>query len=129
MYAASSLLQDYLAAISAKNIDAIDKMSNAHCLIEIPFLKPNRLLGKAEILKAHREIFSNLETIDFSLTSTEFNTSHAIAEGRLEFIRTGTGKQSFQAGIVAEATGDELRRVSLYCDARNVRLWSDRTIL
>ena len=122
------LLQDYLAALSTQNISAIEKLSSAHSLVELPFLKPNRLLGTAEIVKAHREIFANVEKINFEENSRQANASHAIADGQLEVRRDGKN-QSFAAAIVTAANGSEIGRVSLYCDARNIRLWSDKTIL
>ena len=121
-------MQDYLEALSAQNTDAIQQMSGAHSLVEIPFLKPNRLIGTAEIVKAHREIFANLEGVRFIVDNSEANSSHAIAEGRLEVHRDGQ-RQSYAAGLVVEADGDGPGRISLYCDARNVRPWSDKSIL
>ena len=128
MTIATDLMQGYLAALSTQDIDAIQQMSGAHCLVEIPFLKPNRLVGTAEIVKAHREIFANLEEIHFSVDSSQSNARHAIAEGRLE-VQRDAEKQSYAAGLVAEADGAVLGRISLYCDARNVRPWSDKAIL
>lgn len=123
------ILQNYVTALAAKDLDAIGQMMSARSLIENPFVKPNRLLGKTEILKAHVEFFSCLEKIEIHLANTESNDHHAIGEGRLEITRPGEDKQSLQVGIVAEAVAGELARISLYCDARNIRLWSDKTIL
>ena len=122
------ILQNYIAALAAKDLGAIDRMTSARSLIENPFVKPNRLLGKAEVLKAHAEIFANLEKIEIHLIKIESNDSHAIGEGRLDVTRQEV-MQSLQVGIVAEVDTSELARISLYCDARNIRLWSDKTIL
>lgn len=127
--AIARLLQNYLGALHSRNIDLIDKLFGSNTLLEIPLLKPNRLHGNAEIVKAHREIFTNLETVEFSLTDTETSDSHAIGEGRLQFTRLGGDSESLPAGIVAEAEDENLIRISLYCDARNLRLWSDKTIM
>ncbi len=78
MGAAKRLLKEYLSALNSKNIDAIEQMSSSHSRLEIPFIKPNRLLGNTEIVEAHREIFIHLEFIDFQLSSTESSDSHAI---------------------------------------------------
>ena len=129
MSAAHQLLQDYLAALTSKRIDAIENLTGATTIVEIPFLQPTRLVGQAEVTKAHREIFANLESIRFDLDNCEANASHAIAAGRLEVVRNGTERQHFQAGIVCEIGAGGTRRISLYCDARNVRPWSDKTIL
>lgn len=123
------ILQNYIAALAAKDLDAIDRMMSERSLIENPFVKPNRLLGRTEILKAHAEIFASLEKIEIHLAETESNDRHAIGEGRLDITRAGEDQRSFQVGIVAEVAASELARISLYCDARNIRLWSDKTIL
>ena len=123
------ILQNYLSAISKGDIASIEQLSNDHSLIEIPFLKPNRLVGKAEILKAHREIFANLGELKFTLADIATNDRHAITEGLLEF-KGQSGKTSeHQVGIVLETDGESLNRFTLYADARNIRLWSDKSIL
>lgn len=128
-HSVTRLLQNYLAALSGRNIDVIDRLSGRSTLFEIPFIKPGRLLGNAEIVKAHREIFTNLQTIDFSLCRTESSNNHAIGEGELRFRRSGDDSKILPAAIVAETDGENLRRISLYCDARNLRLWSDKSIM
>lgn len=129
MNAASHLLQEYLSALVSKNIDAIERICDSHSLCEIPFLKPSRLFGNAEIIKAHREIFANLDAIDFGLSDSEASDSHAIGTGQLRFTRAGADSGFLPAGIVAEAGAEKLTRISLYCDARNLRPWSDKTIM
>jgi len=129
MSAAQKLLMDYLAAFTSKQIESIENLCGTRTVFEIPFVKPARLIGQAEIMKAHREIFANLESIRFELDNCTANTIHAIAVGRFEVVRTGTERQHFQAGIVTEIDAGDSQRISLYCDARNVRPWSDRTIL
>lgn len=128
-HGARKILQHYITALAERDLLTIDQMTSEHSLIENPFLKPNRLFGKAEILKAHVEIFANLETVEINLAKTESNERHAIAEGRLDVTRHDKSKQRFQVGIVVESAAGELTRVSLYCDARNIRQWSDKTIL
>ena len=128
-HSVTRLLQNYLGALSARNIDAIEQLFGSSTLFEIPFTKPGRLLGNAEIVKAHREFFRNLETIDFSLSATESSNSHAIGAGELRFSRPGSDSEILPVAIVAEADGENLLRISLYCDARHLRLWSDKTIM
>lgn len=128
MNPAIRLMQDYLAALAARDLAAIEQMSDAHSLVEIPFITPNRLIGTTQIVRAHREIFANLEQVRFEVTRTRSDASHAIAEGRLEVRRDGR-EQSYAAGLVTETDGEQPGRISLYCDARNVRLWSDKSIL
>ncbi len=129
MSAATRVLQAYLSALKAKDLDAIGEMSTAHSLFELPFLKPNRLVGKAEIVKAHAEIFANLSAIEISLANTGDSDDHAIGEGQLCFTRNNGDSESMPTGIAAVVHNDELVRISLYCDARNIRLWTDKTIM
>jgi len=129
MSATNRLLQQYLSALNSKNIDAIEQICGSHSLLEIPFIKPNRLLGNTEIVKAHRQIFANLESIEFSLSATESSGSHAIGAGELRFTRGDGSSETLAAGIVAEAEEAGLLRISLYCDARSIRPWSDKTIM
>ena len=124
----ANLMQRYLEALSTKDLDAIREMSGPRSLVEIPFLKPNRLIGDNEIVKAHEEIFANLESVRFVVEHSAADGAHAIAEGTLEVRRDGR-EQSHAAGVVAEPGDEGIARVSLYCNARNVRLWSDKTIL
>jgi ketosteroid isomerase-like protein len=128
-HTASNLLQDYLQAISSGDVDAMVALLDERALVEIPFLKPNRLIGKSEIEKGHREILATLDSIDFKPTNIEANSRHAIAEGSLEIRRDGGETRHIAAGIVAEASDGILQRLSLYCDARHIRQWSDKTIL
>jgi len=124
----ANLMQRYLEALSNQDLDAIRQMSGSRSLVEIPFLKPNRLFGGSEIVKAHEEIFANLDSVRFVVEHSADNGVCAIAEGTLEVRRDGR-EQRHQAGLVAESGDDGIGRVSLYCNARNVRLWSDKTIL
>lgn len=129
MNTADHLLKEYLSALASKNIDIIERICDRHSLLEIPLVKPNRLIGNAEIIKAHVEIFANLESIEFSLFDIETSDSHAIGEGQLRFSRAGGDSGLLPAGIVAEADAENLIRISIYCDARNRRPWSDKTIM
>jgi len=121
-------LQHYIDALAARDLDAIESLIDAHSLVEIPFLKPDRLVGAREISAAHGEIFSNLERIEFDARHILSDARHAIAEGRL-YVQRGAQRSEYAAGLTVELQDDRLRRVSLYADARNSRLWSDRSIL
>lgn len=123
------LLQDYLSALSAQDIESIEDLCLSLTLLEIPFLKPNRLVGRAEIARAHRDIFASLQSLCFETRATLADDNHAIAEARLEINRRDGGVESFEVGIVAETADGELRRISLYGDARNFRPWVDRRIM
>lgn len=122
------LLRDYLDALAHANLESANRIAASRCLLEIPFLKPSRLLGSAEIDKAHREIFAHLDSLAFEVRQVEADATHAIAEIRLDFVHRDDGTRSLPAGFVVESDGEQLTRISLYCDARNIRRWSDRSI-
>ena len=121
-------LLDYIAALGAKDLAAIERLASAHGLVEIPFLKPNRLVGKREIVKAHGDIFARLERVEFVAEQILGDAGHAIAEGVLQ-VERGAQTRRYPAGLVVAAGTDQPGRISLYCDARYSRLWSDRSIL
>jgi len=122
------LLEDYANALSRLDRQALDGLVGDHMLLEIPFLKPGRLLGRTEIAAAHREIADNLEAIDCRIDHNLAGDGHAIAGGRLEVTRRGDIPRSLEFGMVVECDDSGLRRLSLYCDSRNLRRWSDKTI-
>jgi hypothetical protein len=126
---ATDLLQIYLQTISSGDANAIGTLFEDRALVEIPFLKPNRLVGQVEINKGHSQIFETLDSVDFKPLNIESNATQAIAEGSLEFKRDGGDLLQLEAGIVAEAGDGKLQRLSIYCDARNIRQWSDKSIL
>ncbi len=123
------MIRAYLAALAAADADAVNALFDDHALVEIPFLKPNRLVGKTEIGAGHRAIFATLDSFEFHLATVDSNATHAIAEGRLRFSRDGGCGQELAAGLVAELGENGLQRLSLYSDARNIRPWSDEAIL
>lgn len=123
------ILHDYASALSRLDRQALDGLIGSDTLVEIPFLKPGRLLGKTEIAAAHREILDNLESLDCRIAHSLASGSHAVAEGWLEAKRRGEAPLSLEFGMVAECGDTGLRRLSLYCDTRGLRRWSDKTIL
>ncbi|HKJ51504.1 MAG TPA: nuclear transport factor 2 family protein [Gammaproteobacteria bacterium] len=129
MQMARQLLEDYLAALEQQDIDAIESLCTPGCLLEIPFLEPRRLVGGREIGKAHREIFANLEQIEIALTGIAADNGHAIGEGRLRVLRRDGDSYDLHLAVAAETGSGDYRRISLYCDTRNIRRWSDKRIL
>lgn len=126
---AKSSLLAYCEAIKARDLESLASLFGDSVLLELPFVKPHRLFGSAEILAAHQQAFDNLEFVEMDLDEIAASGLFAVAEGELRY-RWKTGEQqSRQLGAVAEMKGDVLRRISLYCDARNARLWSDTTIM
>jgi hypothetical protein len=126
---ASSALLNYVAALQNKDIESFEPLIGHHTLVEIPFMRPNRLVGQPEISKAHSDIFETLDSIDFVLGTPLEKDHFAIAEGELRVLRKSGEEYIHQIGIVAQTDGETLTRISLYADARDIRMWSDRTIL
>ena len=46
---ASSALLNYVAALENKDIKSVVPLIGHHTLVEIPFMRPNRLVGQLEI--------------------------------------------------------------------------------
>ena len=128
-FQASSALLNYVAALQNKDIKSVAPLIGHHTLVEIPFMRPNRLVGQHEISKAHADIFETLDSIDFVLGTPLEKDCFAIAEGELWVQRKSGEEYTHQIGIVAQTGGEILTRISLYADARDIRMWSDRTIL
>ena len=126
---ASSALLNYVAALQNKDIKSVAPLIGHYTLVEIPFMRPNRLIGQLEISRAHAEIFEALDNIDFVLGTPLEKDRFAIAEGELRVQRKSGEEYTLQIGIVAQTDGEILTRISLYADARDIRMWSDRTIL
>lgn len=127
--AASFILNAYLSALHDRDLERLDALIGDSSLLENPFLNPVRLVGKREIEEAHRQIFDNLELIEIDIDRCLDDGGRAIASGGLAFARSGESRQDFDLGLVAEINGRYLRRLSLYCDTRNIRRWCDRSIL
>ena len=128
-FQASSALLNYVAALQNKDIKSVKPLIGHHTLVEIPFMRPNRLIGQLEISRAHAEMFEALDNIDFVLGTPLEKDRFAIAEGELRVQRKSGEEYTLQIGIVAQTDGEILTRISLYADARDIRMWSDRTIL
>ena len=128
-FQASSALLNYVAALQNKDIKSVAPLIGHHTLVEIPFMRPNRLVGQHEISKAHADIFEALDSIDFVLGAPLEKDCFAIAEGELRVQRKSGEEYTHQIGIVVQTDGEILTRISFYADARDIRMWSDRTIL
>ena len=126
---AKSVLATYVSALEDRDIQTLESLVCDHTLVEIPFLKPNRLVGRREISNAHRAMFETLQDLSFKMGEVADNDGFAIAEGELRSTRASGEQHTHHIAIVVEVRGTTLHRLSLYGDARNIRLWSDKTIL
>jgi limonene-1,2-epoxide hydrolase len=127
--AAGTCLREYLAALQSADAEALNRLIGRHTLLENPFLNPARLAGKDEIARAHRAIVERLESIEIDIELVLGDDRHAIASGRMSVTRRGDREREFAIGAVVEMDGDELLRLSLYCDTRDIRRWVDESLL
>jgi ketosteroid isomerase-like protein len=119
----------YRQAINTRDFERLTSLFGESVLLELPLVKPHRLFGRSEILAAHHQAFDNLESLEIEFDDVVSSGLVAIAEGKLRYRWKDGEQHSHQLGAVAETRDDELVRISLYCDARNVRLWCDKTVL
>jgi len=126
---AQSLLLEYIAALQARSVEDIEALLGDHPLVEIPFLRPRRLVGRTEARRAHAAMFATLESLTFELNAPAGDKNAAIVTGRLHVRRCSGEEQCHEVGLVAEAQASKLHRLSLYADSRFVRDWSDETIM
>lgn len=130
MTLAATTLKNYLQAFCAKDTEKIISLIDADSMIEIPLLKPNRLFGKSEIERGHSATFEAMQSIEFEATSaTAKNENAAICFGQLTTIRNDQSIEKHDIGVVIETSLQQVKRISLYFNSRNIRRWSDQTIL
>ena len=118
-------LTGYADALTAKDMTSVLAIFSRRSLLELPMMKPGRLVGLREIEDAHQAIFRSLESIEIKLGDTAADASHAIATGTVSITRTSGEQRTDELAIVAETGDTGLDRISLYMDARNARAWSD----
>ncbi len=123
-----TVLDSYVACVSAKDVTSLEPLLGDAPLFEIPCLKPNRLVGRREILAAHVAMFASIDRFEFDLAETLCDAHRAMAHGFLSVLR-GKDTLRHEIGLVTEWSDGRIVRLSLYGDARNVRPWSDVTIL
>ena len=80
-------------------------------------------------MRAHRAILEQLECIAIDLDLVLGDHRQAIASGRMTVTRRGDLARDYAIAAVAACDGDDLLRLSLYCDTRNIRRWADQAIL
>jgi hypothetical protein len=127
--AAGTRLREYFAALQSADAEALNRLIGRHTLLEVPFLNPARLVGEDEIARAHRAIVERLESIEIDFELLLGDDRQAIASGRMSVTRRGDREREFAIGAVAERDGEELSRLSLYCDTRYIRRWEDESLL
>ncbi len=131
---AEDAIRAYWAAFEAGDAEAITALFGRNGLYETPFLTPSRLVGAAEIRAGLERSFAVTEGRRVTLDQVKAAGCAAIAEGRFEATVPRDGETiTVPFAMVAEAddamTDSGLKRLSLYCDARPYRLWTDGPVL
>ncbi len=135
-------IRTYCTAFEAGDADAIVALFAPNGLYEMPFLTPPRLVGAAEIRAGMARIFALTEARRVRLDQVKAAGPAAIAEGRFEAtvprddvtITVPFAMVAETAGAMVAETADAmvdsgLKRLSLYCDARPWRLWTDGPVM
>ena len=127
---ADDAIRAYCAAFEAGNAEAIVALFGPNGLYEMPFLMPTRLVGNAEIRAAMARIFALTEARRVTLDQVKAAGPAAIAEGRFEAtVPRDEVTMTVPFAMVAEAADGGLTRLSIYCDARPWRLWTDGPVM
>ena len=127
---ARSALLTYMGALEARDAECISALTADDVLIEHPLLKPNRLFGSREIAQGHQAAFRSIEEITFSISGEVVEKDEAaIGMGSITYSRLGENEIQRDVGVVVQLSGTRLRRISVYLDSRNLRRWSDESIL
>ncbi len=124
---ALSALKGYVAAFEQRDLDGVCALFGEQAVAEIPMLKPNPLTGIGAIREGHALAFEALEEVNFALAPPAESNGHAMAEGVLRTTRVTGERETHHIAVVAEIDGGCLQRLSLYCDERNILLWSDKS--
>ncbi|MFT5133457.1 MAG: ketosteroid isomerase-like protein [Gammaproteobacteria bacterium] len=129
-YSARAALLTYVGAFESRDANCIASLTGDGVLVELPLIKPNRLFGKSEIERGHIATFRSITNATFSIDGeVAENDGAAICIGKIRITRVGSDIEQHDMGVVTQLTKDKLSRISLYFNSRNVRCWSDESIL
>jgi hypothetical protein len=124
----SARLLEYLGAFAARDSRRVVSCFLPHGSLELPMMRPGRLVGAGEIAAAHTLAFENLEKVILKTHEVADSDGAAMICGELEV--TCRGKEEIHAfAIASEGTAQGLSRVSWYFDSRRHRYWSDKAVL
>ncbi|MFT7531781.1 MAG: ketosteroid isomerase-like protein [Gammaproteobacteria bacterium] len=127
---ARATLLTYVGAFESRDANCIASLTGDGVLVELPLIKPNRLFGKSEIERGHLATFESITDAAFSIDGeVAENHEAAICIGKIRISRMGGDIEQHDMGVVAQLTNDKLSRISLYFNSRNIRRWSDKSIL
>lgn len=127
--ASGTLIERYFSAFAEGNAASASDLFAATGLYEFPLLRP-RLVGRAEILAGHRQVFSVASRLSVSLRAVQTKGATTIVEGRLKAHVARDGRDlDLPFAAVAEEANGALQRLSIYCDAHPYRLWCDGPVM
>ena len=126
----SDAITQYIDGFSQSDNDKLAGLFGERTLLELPLVKPTRLVGRDEICRAHAEIFTNVATATFTATHGPCEQAQAaIWVGELAVTRIDKSRQSHRVAMVATTTEGKLDRLTIHLNARNTRRWADASIL
>lgn len=121
-------LGDYLQAFAARDARRVAGCFIGGAVLELPMMKPNRLVGLVEIETAHCLAFQTLSQATVEVNEIVVSESGAMASGQLTVVCRGK-EESHPFALASECAAAGLSRVSWYLDARRHRPWSDKAVL
>ncbi len=125
-----SALLTYIGAFESGDAKCIATLTEDGVLVEVPLLKPNRLFGSSEIERGHKATFNSIKDATFFIDGeVADNDEAAICLGNITITRLSGEVDQHDIGVVAQLTNNKLSRISLYLNSRNIRRWSDESIL
>jgi hypothetical protein len=121
-------LKDYLQAFSERDMKCVAGCFVGSAVLELPMVRPNRLVGLAEIEAAHDFAFQALSKVVVETNEILPMGNRAITSGRLTVACRGRD-EVHPFALVSECAATGLIRVSWYLDSRGYRPWSDEAVL
>ena len=125
---ARGCLSDYLQAFAARDTRKVAVCFAGSAILELPTLKPGRLVGLAEIEAAHSLAFQTLSMAEVEINEISATGALAFASGKLTVVCRGRD-EVYPFALASECVASGLSRASWYFDSRGQRLWSDRAVL
>jgi hypothetical protein len=122
------LLRAYLAAFSKMDSGNLDSCFLDYAVVDLPMIKPTRLCGLREIRRGQELAFENISKVDLELTEIVSDENSAMGSGRLSIECRGES-ESHEFAVSAFHEDGKLKRLSWFLDARELRPWSDCTVL
>jgi len=121
-------LLEYLNAFADRDPGRIAKCFLPLACVELPLMRPGRLVGIEEIVTAHNLAFESLEKVSLKTHTVADSEAVAMLSGELRVICRGR-EEIHAFAIASQGTPQGLSRASWYFDSRRHRYWSDKPVL